>query len=126
MGADVQGRFLRRKCAHRLDQPPLVGTNLKCTGGLSWSDPAQAHPAQAPTPRKPCPLAAVRGAFGDPMAQILVQVRRRKQRHVASVDGGSAVSTTGDAGWRGTCRAPIFASTWTWKSGASRAGVVGR
>jgi len=63
--------------------------------GLSWSDPRKLRPAQA------VPLATVRGAFGDPMAQILVQVRRGKQRHVASVDGGSAVSTTGDAGWRG-------------------------
>ena len=71
------------------------------------------------------PLATVRGVFGDPKARIVVQVRRRKKRHVARVDGGSAVSTTGDAGWCGTCRAPIFASTWTWKYGASRAGVVG-
>jgi len=70
------------------------------------------------------PLATVRGVFGDRKARIVVLVRRRKKRPVASVGGGTAVSTTGDAGWCGTCRAPIFASTWTWKYAASRAGAV--
>ena len=72
------------------------------------------------------PQGTVRGVFGDPRARIVVLVRRRKKRRAASVDGATAVSTTGDAGWCGTCRAAIFASTWTWKYAASRAGVVGR
>jgi len=72
------------------------------------------------------PLATVRGVFGDPRARIVVLVRRQKKRHVASVDAGSEVSTTGAAGWCGICRAPVFASTWTWKYAASRAGVVER
>jgi hypothetical protein len=71
------------------------------------------------------PLATVRGVFGDPKARIVALVRRRKKRHVAPVGGGSAVFTTADAGWCGTWRAPIGASTWTWKSAASRAGAVG-
>ncbi len=71
------------------------------------------------------PLATVRGVFGDPKARIVVLVRRRKKRHVASAGAGTAVTTIGDAGWCGTCRVPIFAFTWMWKSAASRAGVVG-
>lgn len=70
------------------------------------------------------PLATVRGMFGDPKARIIVQVRRRKKRHAASVDDGAAVFTTGDAGSCGTSRAPTFASIWTWKCAASRAGAV--
>jgi hypothetical protein len=71
------------------------------------------------------PLATVRGVFGDPRARIVVLVRRRKKLRVARVGGGTAVSTTDDAGWCGTCLAPISASTWTWKYAASRAGVAG-
>jgi hypothetical protein len=70
------------------------------------------------------PLATVRGVFGDPMARIVTLVRRRKKRHVASAGGGTAVCTTGDAGWCETCRVPIVAFSWTWKSAASHAGVV--
>ena len=71
------------------------------------------------------PLATVRGLFGDPRARIVALVRRRKKQHAAPVDGASAVSTTADTGWYETCRAAIGASTWTWKSAASRAGAVG-
>jgi hypothetical protein len=71
------------------------------------------------------PLATVRGVFGDPRARIVVLVRRRKKRHVASVGSGTAASTTGDAAWCETCRVAISASTWTRKYAASRAGVVG-
>ena len=71
------------------------------------------------------PLATVRGVFGDPKARIIVQVWRRKKQRVASVDGGIAVSTTGDAGWCETWGARIFGSTWTWKSAGSRVRDVG-
>jgi len=71
------------------------------------------------------PLATGRGMFGDPKARIVVLVRRRKKRPVASAGGGIAVSTIADAAWCGTCRVPTFASTWTWKYAALHAGAAG-
>jgi len=67
------------------------------------------------------PLATVRGVFGDPMARIVVLVRRRKKRLVGCVGGGTAASTIGAGGWYAICRAVVPAFTWRWKSAGWRA-----
>jgi hypothetical protein len=72
------------------------------------------------------PLATVRGVFGNPRVRVITLVRRSKKRSAAAAVVCTGAGTTG--GYAACAISPVASgiSFWSWRFGASIAGVAAK